>query len=270
MVDTSGKGRLFLVGLGPGDPGLQTPLALAALRDCAVVVGYRGYIDQIGELLRGKKLVSMELGQELERAAKAVDLAYSGNAVAVISSGDAGVYGMAGPVFQVLTDRGWDGVMPQLEVVPGISALQAAASLLGSPLMQDFCAISLSDLLTPWEAIRRRLEAAALGDFVVALYNPRSRRRIWQLLEARRILLEHRSPQTPVGIVREAYRSDQKLIITDLGNLEEQSEKVDMFTTVIVGNSTTYVHNGYMVTPRGYEEKKAGSNRPPTGIPQET
>lgn len=256
MLDYSGKGRLFLVGLGPGDPSLLTPLARAALQDCDAVVGYRGYIEQIEELLRGKELVSMELGQELERAARAVELAYAGGAVAVISSGDAGIYGMAGPVFQVLTDRGWDGVAPQLEMLPGISALQSAAALLGSPLMQDFCAISLSDLLTPWEAIRRRLEAAARGDFVVALYNPRSQRRTWQLREARRILLEHRSPQTPVGIVREAYRLEQRVIITDLGDLEEQSQKVDMFTTVIVGNTTTYVHNGYMVTPRGYEEKQ--------------
>jgi precorrin-3B C17-methyltransferase len=270
MLDYSGKGKLFLVGLGPGDSSLRTPLALAALQDCDVVVGYRGYIEQIGDLLWGKELVSMELGQELERAARAVELAYAGHTVAVVSSGDAGIYGMAGPVFQVLTDQGWDGMMPQLEVVPGISAVQSAAALLGSPLMQDFCAISLSDLLTPWEVIRRRLAAAAQGDFVVALYNPRSQRRTWQLLEARSILLEQRSPQTPVGIVREAYRTEQRVIITDLGTLEEQSKNVDMFTTVVVGNSTTYVHNGYMVTPRGYEEKQARSSRPPKGIPLET
>jgi cobalt-factor III methyltransferase len=270
MLDSSGKGKLFLVGLGPGDPRLLTPLALAALQDCDVVVGYRGYVEQIGELLRGKQLVSLELGQELERAARAVDSAYAGSAVAVISSGDAGIYGMAGPLFQVLTDRDWDGVTPQLEAVPGVSALQSAAALLGSPLMQDFCAISLSDLLTPWEAIRRRLTAAAQGDFVVVLYNPRSHRRTGQLLEARDILLKRRSPQTPVGMVREAYRPEQRVIITDLGGLGEQYQKVDMFTTVIVGNSTTYVHNGYMVTPRGYEKKQASSGASPKGIPLET
>jgi precorrin-3B C17-methyltransferase len=267
MSETCNKGKLFLVGLGPGGQGLVTPLALTALRDCAVVVGYRGYVEQIGELVQGKELLAMELGQELERAARAVELADAGRVVAVISSGDAGIYGMAGPVFQVLTDRGWDGIRPQLEVVPGVSALQSAAALLGSPLMQDFCAISLSDLLTPWETISRRLAAAAQGDFVVALYNPRSRRRTWQLLEAQRILLEHRSPQTPVGIVREAYRPEQRVIITDLGGLEEQSPKVDMFTTVIVGNSTTYLHNGRMVTPRGYEKKQAPSSASTTGIP---
>ena len=124
--------------------------------------------------------------------------------------------------------------------------------------MQDFCAISLSDLLTPWEAIQKRLEAAAMGDFVVALYNPRSRRRDWQLLEARRILLEHRPEDTPVGLVREAYRKEQRILLTDLGSLEEVSSEVDMFTTVIIGNSTTYLLNGRMVTPRGYEEKRTG------------
>ena len=145
------SGKLFLVGLGPGDQQLQTPGALAVLEKCGGVVGYRGYIDQIANLTSGKELVSMELGQEMDRAARAVDLAYQGRSVAVVSSGDAGIYGMAGPVFRVLTDRDWDGQTPSVEVIPGISALQSAASLLGSPLMQDFCAISLSNLLTPWE-----------------------------------------------------------------------------------------------------------------------
>ncbi len=187
------NGRLYLVGLGPGKASLLTPGALSALGECDTVVGYRAYLEQVAELVQGKDVVAMELGQELERAAKAVDLAYAGHKVAVVSSGDAGIYGMAGPVFRVLTDQEWDGESPAVETVPGVSALQSAAALLGSPLMQDFCAISLSDLLTPWEAISRRLAAAAQGDFVVVLYNPRSRRRTWQLLEARRILLEHRS-----------------------------------------------------------------------------
>ena len=255
---TSKGGRLYLVGLGPGDPNLLAPIASAVLQEVDVVVGFRGYMEQIAALTEGKEVVSMELGQELERAAKAVELAYAGSTVAVVSSGDAGVYGMAGPVFRVLTDRDWDGTAPEVVTVPGVSALQSAASLLGSPLMQDFCAISLSDLLTPWEAIQKRLEAAAMGDFVVALYNPRSRRRDWQLLEARRILLEHRPEDTPVGLVREAYRKEQRILLTDLGSLEEVSSEVDMFTTVIIGNSTTYLLNGRMVTPRGYEEKRTG------------
>ena len=250
-------GRLLLIGLGPGDPGLQTAAAHGALSNCDVLVGYRGYIDQVSALASGKELVSMELGQEMERASRAVDLAYEGRSVGVVSSGDAGIYGMAGPVFRVLTDRGWDGASPAVEVVPGISALQAAASLLGSPLMQDFCAISLSNLLTPWDAISRRLVAAAMGDFVVALYNPRSQRRTWQLPEARRILLEHRPGTTPVGLVKDAYRPTQRVSVTDLEALEERLEEVDMFTTVVIGNSTTYVHKGFMVTPRGYEVKSA-------------
>lgn len=248
-------GKLYLVGIGPGSPDLLTPGAVAALQESDAIVGFRAYVDQIVDLVAGKELVSMELGQELERAAKAVDLAYAGRTVAVISSGDAGIYGMAGPVFRVLTDRNWDGESPVVETVPGVSALQSAAALLGSPLMQDFCAISLSNLLTPWEAIQRRLKAAAQGDFVVALYNPRSQRRTWQLPEARRIMLEHRAGSTPVGIVGEAYRSGQRLTITDLDGLEEQCPTIDMVTIVLIGNSTSYVHNGRMVTPRGYEEK---------------
>ena len=252
------NGKLFLVGIGPGDPSLQTPGAASALSQSDVIVGFRGYIDQITDQAGDKELVSMELGQELERAGRAVDLAYEGKSVAVVSSGDAGIYGMAGPVFRVLTDRKWDGANPSVEVVPGISALQSAASLLGSPLMQDFCAISLSNLLTPWEAIEKRLEAAALGDFVVVLYNPRSQRRTWQLPEARRILLEKRGGETPVGLIRDAYRPGQRIIVTNLQELEDRLPDVDMFTTVVIGNSNTYLHQGFMVTPRGYENKTGG------------
>ena len=253
MAQHDPEGIIYLVGLGPGDAGYLNPYAAAALQKCDVVVGYRGYIEMAGDLLQGKELVSMELGQEMERAARAVDLASGGRAVAVVSSGDPGIYGMSGPVFQVLTDRDWDGITPRLESVPGITAMQAAAALLGSPLMQDFCAISLSDLMTPWETIKLRLESAAKGDFVVALYNPRSRRRQWQLLEARRILMEHRSGNTPVGIVGDAFRPNQRVTITDLEHLEDHAEAIDMVTTVLVGNSTTYLHQGHMATPRGYE-----------------
>ena len=250
------NGKLFLVGIGPGDARLQTAGASTALTESDVIVGFRGYIDQIAKQAGDKELVSMELGQELERAALAVDIAYAGKTVAVVSSGDAGIYGMAGPVYRILTDRDWDGADPAVESVPGVSALQSAAALLGSPLMQDFCAISLSNLLTPWEQIRRRLEAAAAGDFVAALYNPRSRRRTSQLDEAREIFLKHRAPGTPVGIVRHAYRPEQAVGLADLGNLDGAALGVDMFTTVVIGNSNTYVHNGRMVTPRGYEVKQ--------------
>ena len=255
MNSPENNGKLYLVGLGPGGAEHMTPAAVFALQESDSVVGYRPYVEQIQSLVKGKNLVAMDLGQELERAAKAVDLAYQGHCVSVVSSGDAGIYGMAGPVFRVLVDRGWDGEVPSLEVLPGVSAMQAASALLGSPLMQDFCAISLSDLLTPWEAIARRLEAAAQGDFVVALYNPRSRNRDWQLQEARRILLFHRSPQTPVGLVRDAYRPGQGVTVTDLQRLEQHIEAVDMVTVVVIGNSTSFLHQGRMVTPRGYEVK---------------
>ena len=250
------SGVLYLVGLGPGDLGLVSPQAVEAIRQSDTVVGFRGYIEQAGNLLDGKEVISMELGQELERAVRAVEMAEDGRSVAVVSSGDPGVYGMSGPVFQVLTDRNWDGRSPRVESVPGISAMQAAASLLGSPLMQDFCAISLSDLMTPWQTIRLRLESAARGDFVVALYNPRSGRRQWQLLEARSILMERRPGSTPVGIVKDAYRTTQQVTITDLARLQDHYPEIDMVTTVVVGNSTSYVHHGSMITPRGYEARK--------------
>jgi precorrin-3B C17-methyltransferase len=256
---TTGKGKINLIGIGPGDPGYLTPAASHALSESDVIVGFRAYIQQIEGLIAGKEVVSMELGQELERAAAAVDSAYAGKAVAVVSSGDAGIYGMSGPVFRVLTDRDWDGQDPAVETVPGVSAMQAAAAVLGSPLMQDFCAISLSDLLTPWDKIRGRLEAAGQGDFVVALYNPRSQRRQTQLLEAREILLKHRPGDTPVGIVGDAFRPGQRVKITSLQGLEKEAESVDMVTIVVIGNSTTYLHAGKVITPRGYEEKTKSS-----------
>ena len=255
MVNEKKQGKLFLVGLGPGESQYLTGAALAALKESDVIVGFRAYIEQAGDLLSGKELVSMELGQEMERASKAVELAYAGRVVSVVSSGDAGIYGMSGPVFQVLTSLEWDGNNPHVETVPGISAMQSAAALLGAPLMQDFCTISLSDLMTPWEAITQRLKAAAQGDFVVALYNPRSRTRDWQLLEARRILLEHRSGKTPVGIVKDAFRRGQQVTITDLDGLEGIIEDVNMVTTVVIGNSTTYLLQGHMATPRGYRDQ---------------
>jgi len=255
MTTPQGQGKIYLVGIGPGYARYLAPAASEALADSDVIVGFRAYIEQIEGLISGKEVVSMELGQELERAAAAVDSAYAGNTVAVVSSGDAGIYGMSGPVFRVLTDRDWDGQSPEVVTVPGVSAMQAAAAVIGSPLMQDFCAISLSDLLTPWEKIRGRLEAAGQGDFVVALYNPRSKRRQSQLLEAREILLKHRPGSTPVGLVGDAFRPGQRVKITTLQDLEKDAEFVDMVTIVVIGNSTTYIHGGKVITPRGYEEK---------------
>ena len=254
-MNDSTKGLIYLVGLGPGSYGNLTPSAKDALQDSDSVIGFHSYIDQITELVQGKDIISMALGQEMERAEKAVDLANTGKTVSVVSSGDAGIYGMSGPVFKALSDRNWDGISPRLETIPGISALQSSAALLGSPLMQDFSAVSLSDLMTPWKTICQRIEAAAWGDFVIILYNPRSLKRTHHLLEARQIILKYREASTPVGLVKDAFRTDQIVTLTYLGDLEQTSDQVNIVTTVVIGNSTTYVHNGHMVTPRGYGER---------------
>jgi cobalt-precorrin 5A hydrolase / precorrin-3B C17-methyltransferase len=239
------RGRLFLVGLGPGDDALIPPLARDALAASELVVGLGQYVERIRHLLRpGTRLSTPPLGSEVARAREALAEARAGGSVALVSSGDAGVYAMASPALELA------GEDVDVTVVPGVTAAQAAASLLGSPLGHDHCSISLSDLLTPWEVIQERVRAAAEADFVLSLYNPRSRGRDWQLGKVQKILLDHRSPNTPVGIVREAFREGQSVILTDLGSLRPES--VDMLTTVIVGNSRTEVRAGRMVTPRGY------------------
>jgi cobalt-precorrin 5A hydrolase/precorrin-3B C17-methyltransferase len=240
------RGRLSLVGLGPGDDALIPPLARGALAASELVVGLEQYVDRVRHLLRpGTRVSTPPLGSEIERAKEALAEARAGGSVALVSSGDAGVYAMASPALELA------GEDVDVTVVPGITAAQAAASLLGSPLGHDHCAISLSDLLTPWEVILERVRAAAEADFVVSLYNPRSKGRDWQLGKAREVLLQHRSPDTPVGIVRDAYREGQEVGLTDLGSL--RPEQVDMLTVVIVGSSRTEVRAGRMVTPRGYE-----------------
>jgi cobalt-precorrin 5A hydrolase / precorrin-3B C17-methyltransferase len=239
------RGRLYLVGTGPGDPDLVSPLARAALARCELVVGLDRYVEQIRALLRpGTRVEASAVGDELARAELAVKDAAAGAAVALVSGGDAGVYGMASPALETAG--------PEVDVitVPGVTAAQAAAALLGAPLGHDHCAISLSDLLTPWQMIRRRITAAAAGDFVVIFYNPRSGRRDWQLDQARRLLLEHRPPDTPVGLVTDAYRPGQAVELTTLGGLDVT--RVGMATTVVVGSSTTRMVTGRMVTPRGY------------------
>ena len=250
-------GAIYLIGIGPGDPALLTPAAADALVRSRVVIGYGGYTDQIRRLTHGKRVIAMPLGEEMLRAAKAAQLASQGETVALISSGDAGIYGMAAPLYQHLAATGWDGANPPVHTIPGVSAAQAAAAALGAPLMQDFCAISLSDLLTPWQTIRKRLDAAAQADFVIAIYNPRSRKRRSQIIEARQIILRHRRPDTPVGIVRNASRPDQSATLTTLATLETLYDKIDMFTTLIIGNSSTYAHAGRMITPRGYPNPAA-------------
>ena len=239
------RGRLALVSLGPGEDALIPPLAREALAASELIVGLDQYVDRVRHLLRpGTRVLTPPLGNEIERAQLALSEARAGGSVALVSSGDVGVYAMASPVLEIAGDD------VDVVVVPGVTAAQAAASLLGSPLGHDHCSISLSDLLTPWEVIQGRVRAAAEGDFVVSLYNPRSRGRDWQLGKVKEMLLEHRPPDTPVGIVRDAYRPTQEAAITDLASL--QAESVDMLTIVVVGSSQTRTVAGRMVTPRGY------------------
>ncbi|MFZ4641118.1 MAG: precorrin-3B C(17)-methyltransferase [Nodosilinea sp.] len=244
-------GHLFLVGLGPGSLDQITPAAKQAIVEADAVIGYGLYIDQIRPLCRpGQILEPWPLTQERQRAERAIDLARWGLRVAVVSSGDCGIYGMAGLVLERLQATNWDGLIPAVEVLPGISALQAAAARVGAPLMHDFCAISLSDLLTPWPVIVKRLEAAAQADFVTALYNPKSQNRTHQIEVAHRIFMGHRSPQTPVAIVRSAYRSGETVHTTTLENLPTAT--IDMMTIVLIGNQCTQQTGPWIFTPRGY------------------
>lgn len=263
-IEQCQSGYLAIVGLGPGRRDLMAPRAVQVVQTCEVVVGYRLYLEQIGDLLEGKAVHVSELTREAERATLAVQTALAGLRVCIVSSGDAGIYGMAGLVLDILAHKldeaGTTATQrePLVEVVPGISALNAAASLLGAPLMHDFAVISLSDLLTPWETIRQRLSAAVAADFVIVLYNPTSRKRRWQLSEARRLLLEQRGAETPVGLVRNAYRTGQSVAIVTLEHLLYY--EIDMFTTIVIGNSCTRVRQKHMVTPRGYKQRETKGN----------
>ena len=241
----------------------MVPEALESLLASEVVLGYRTYLDLIADLLEGKEVLSSGMRKEVERCRTAIDLALSGRRVSLVSSGDAGIYGMAGLVFDICRERNIRVTRPGsegeeeaeflLEVIPGVAAFNAAASLLGAPLMHDFAAVSLSDHLTPWELIEKRLGAAAEADFVIAIYNPRSKARPDLLERAQRVLLRHRDPGVPVGIVRRAMREGQWKALATLGDIP--FEAVDMQSILIVGNSRSYVWNGWMVTPRGYLDK---------------
>lgn len=240
------EGALFIVGLGPGDREHLSGVALEALDRADVIIGYKTYIDLIrDDSDQSKRYLSSGMKNELFRAKEAIALAKSGQTVAIVSSGDPGIYGMAGPVLELAPDASFP-----IEVVPGISALSAAASALGAPLMHDFCAISLSDLLTPWEVIARRLEAAASADFVTCLYNPKSHGRPDNIDRAREIFLQHRAAENVVGIVRNARRGAESTVVSDLDSFT--GEEIDMLTTVIIGNSQTKLVGDRMVTPRGY------------------
>jgi precorrin-3B C17-methyltransferase len=242
------SGSLAIVGIGPGEHALVTHQAEAALSSADCIIGYDGYVELVRAWLPDAEYVSSPISFEVGRAGEAVDRALAGQRVALIGSGDAGIYGLAGLAFELLEER--DGLELPVEVVPGVTAALAAAALLGAPLGHDFAVISLSDLLTPWSAIRRRLEAAASADFVTVLYNPASRQRRLQLREAIQIFLEYRTPSTPVGHVISAYRSGQRVDISTLAGFDPDS--AGMLSTIIVGNSATWTRRERMITPRGY------------------
>ena len=237
--------KLFLVGIGPGGAEGMTQAAKAALEQSEVLCGYTVYLDLVRQQYPDKETYTTPMTRELERCRWAIDRAAEGKTVAMLCSGDAGVYGMAGPVLELA-----EGKDIEIEVVPGVTAALSGAAILGAPLMHDFCVISLSDLLTPWEVIERRLRCAAAGDFSIALYNPRSKKRPEHLRRACEILLEEKSPDTVCGWVKNIGRTGQCHGLTtlkELGSLE-----LDMFTTVFIGASTTKNVDGRMVTPRGY------------------
>lgn len=252
--------KLYIIGTGPGGIEHITPYAREAIRKSNLIIGYSTYLELIEELIKDKEVISTGMTQEIERATLAVELALSGKTVSVISGGDPGIYGMAGLVLEMLkkeTEKKQQHIIEtspiQIEVIPGISALNACAARLGAPLMHDFAVISLSDRLTDWKTIQQRLELAARGDFVIVLYNPRSKGRPDHMGMARDIILRYRTPDTPVGIVKSAMRDKESIIISTLRDMP--LEQIDMQTTVIIGNSSTFTWNNWIITPRGYEKK---------------
>ena len=257
------KAKIIVAGIGPGSAGDVTPAVLEAVREADVIIGYKYYFQFIEPFLQpGTECIDTGMLKEKERARQAFEQAEAGKTVCVVSSGDAGIYGMAPLIWEMKREKRSD---VEIEVLPGISAFQKAASLLGAPIGHDLCIISLSDLMTPWETIERRIRAAAVADFITAVYNPKSNGRYWQLYRLQEIFLQHRSPETPVGFVRQAGRDDQQVTLTTLGEFDP--EQVDMFTVVLIGNSQSYIHEGKFITPRGYYRER--DDRDAKGIGQE-
>ncbi|MBW1841309.1 MAG: precorrin-3B C(17)-methyltransferase [Deltaproteobacteria bacterium] len=257
---------LYVIGIGPGSPDHLSKRARDILKSVDTVAGYTTYIDLVRPLIADKKVISTTMTKEVERVEAAINTALDGNSCAIISSGDPGIYAMAGLVFEMcklkeipirplsFDERTLDGESAlQVEVVPGIPALCAGASLLGAPLTHDFAVISLSDLLTPWDLIEKRIEAAARADFVIVIYNPKSKKRSTQLEKAQKIVLQHRDQNTPVGIVTGAMRKNQDVQIVSLKALHEAA--VNMQTTLFIGSSASVKYLDFMVTPRGYAKK---------------
>lgn len=243
------KGRIIVAGIGPGSEEDITPAVLNAIKMADVVVGYKYYFQFIESIVRpDAQCIDTGMKKERERAEEAFNFAEQGKTVCVISSGDSGIYGMAPLVYEMKRERNSD---IEVEVLPGISAFQKAAALLGAPIGHDFCIISLSDLMTPWDKIEKRIVAAASADFVTAIYNPKSKGRYWQLYRLVELFLQERSPETPVGYIRQAGRDEQEIKVTTLGKFDP--EEIDMFTIVLIGNSQSYIYDSsHIVTPRGY------------------
>lgn len=265
-MNTSSTAILHIVGLGPGDASLLAPMALAALERSRAIFGYGRYIDLLPpELREGKRIAATGMTREIERCEAALDAALGGEESAIVCSGDPGIYAMAGLIYDLMEERGLNSADLAVSVVPGIPAVCAAAALLGAPLMHDFAAISLSDLLTPWERIEKRLYHAFAGDFIVALYNPRSKGRQDHLARALEMARAEREGGTPVGLVRNAFRENQRVTVSTLRTFSP--EDADMLSILLIGNSATRIlpapgdqplswdHGARMYTPRGYMEK---------------
>lgn len=252
----SSKGKLYVVGVGPGHHDHMTFRAKQVIEESEVIVGYETYVGLVEDLISGKEVYRYAMTQEVDRANQAIGFAESGRIVSLVSSGDPGIYGMIGLIYEILAEKGWDretGIY--VESVPGVSSLNSCAALVGSPLMTDFAVVSMSDLLVPWEIIVKRVEAAALGDYVTVIYNPASKKRVHQLRDTRDIFLKHRKPDTPVAIVKGAFRESQQVAVTTLEKMLDFQDMLGMITTVIVGNSSTFNYKGMMVNPRGYASK---------------
>ena len=252
-------GKIIIAGIGPGSKEDITPAVLEAVREADTIVGYKYYFQFIEPYVKpGCECIDTGMKKERERAEQAFQIAEQDKTVVVISSGDAGIYGMAPLIYEMKKERHSD---IEIMALPGISAFQKAASLLGAPIGHDICIISLSDLMTPWEVIERRIKAAAIGDFVTAVYNPKSHGRYWQLYRLQELFLKHRAANTPVGYVRQAGREEQEIKVTTLGEFDP--EDVDMFTVILIGNSQSYIADGKMITPRGYYREEVEAHVKP-------
>ncbi|HET6807918.1 MAG TPA: precorrin-3B C(17)-methyltransferase [Nitrososphaera sp.] len=255
---SSKKGKLYVVGVGPGSHDHMTYRATQVIEESEVIIGYDTYVSLVEDLIAGKEIYRYAMTQEVDRANQAIDFAEKGRTVSVVSSGDPGIYGMVGLIYEILAQKGWNrqgNSSIYVECVPGVSSLNSCAALVGSPLMTDFAVVSMSDLLVPWDIIVKRVEAAAMGDYVTVIYNPASKKRVHQLRDTREIFLKYRKPDTPIAIVKGAYRESQELVVTTLENMLEHQDMLGMITTVIVGNSSTFNYKGMMINPRGYTSK---------------